>query len=245
MGLFLALALLIFISGCTEHIEDSNEGQQLANPASVYCEEQGGTLRMEEDEAGQYGVCVLPDGIECEEWAYYRNECPEEDEDMQEELMTEKEEGEESEFESELEKSLPDTAQNQVCKKLPLSEGLSPADRYVCLAVVNQNPEFCEMIKADDEYDEDAKNEKNICLAYSEQDISYCKKVTSDLGKRTCYFGLSMISGDINICDSIDYDKDLRQLCYFSFVNALYWEGKSDLITNTHCKKLQDVRRGT
>ena len=49
---------------------------QLANPASVYCVEQGGTLDIRTDDSGgQYGVCVFKDGSECEEWAFYRGEC--------------------------------------------------------------------------------------------------------------------------------------------------------------------------
>lgn len=48
----------------------------LANPASVYCEEQGGRLEMREDvSSGQYGVCLFDDGSECEEWAFFRGEC--------------------------------------------------------------------------------------------------------------------------------------------------------------------------
>ncbi|MBW3019525.1 DUF333 domain-containing protein, partial [Candidatus Woesearchaeota archaeon] len=51
--------------------------ESLGNPASMKCEEDGGTLEMKEDEQGnQYGVCTLPDGTECDEWAYYRGECP-------------------------------------------------------------------------------------------------------------------------------------------------------------------------
>lgn len=48
----------------------------LANPASVYCEEQGYTLEMQTDaDSGTYGVCKFPDGSECEEWAFYRGDC--------------------------------------------------------------------------------------------------------------------------------------------------------------------------
>ena len=52
-------------------------GTGLPNPASVYCEEQGGTLKMVETDAGTQGICVLEDGTECDEWAYFRGECPE------------------------------------------------------------------------------------------------------------------------------------------------------------------------
>jgi hypothetical protein len=47
----------------------------MANPASVFCEEQGFQLEMREDANGTYGVCIFPDGSECEEWAYFRGEC--------------------------------------------------------------------------------------------------------------------------------------------------------------------------
>ena len=49
---------------------------QLANPASVYCLEHGGESEIREHEdGGQYGVCVFEDGSECDEWAFYRDEC--------------------------------------------------------------------------------------------------------------------------------------------------------------------------
>jgi putative hemolysin len=48
----------------------------LANPAAVYCQEQGGTVEIRTDaQGGQYGVCVFDDGSECDEWAYFRGEC--------------------------------------------------------------------------------------------------------------------------------------------------------------------------
>jgi putative hemolysin len=48
----------------------------MANPASVSCEKNGGKLELRQDAAGAVaGICVFPDGSECDEWAYYRNEC--------------------------------------------------------------------------------------------------------------------------------------------------------------------------
>ena len=48
----------------------------LPNPASVHCEEVGGTLAMDQDSSGgQVGFCTLPDKSVCEEWALLRNEC--------------------------------------------------------------------------------------------------------------------------------------------------------------------------
>ena len=49
---------------------------KIANPASVYCEENGGTLKIETaEDGGQTWICMFNDGSYCEEWSYYRNEC--------------------------------------------------------------------------------------------------------------------------------------------------------------------------
>ena len=48
----------------------------LANPASVNCDDKGGTLEIRKDPQGaESGYCLFADGTECEEWAYFRNEC--------------------------------------------------------------------------------------------------------------------------------------------------------------------------
>mmetsp|Transcript_718 Transcript_718/g.2121 ORF Transcript_718/g.2121 Transcript_718/m.2121 type:complete len:234 (-) Transcript_718:129-830(-) len=48
----------------------------MGNPASVHCESMGGTVEIRKDESGnKYGICVLEDGNECEEWSYFRGEC--------------------------------------------------------------------------------------------------------------------------------------------------------------------------
>ena len=50
---------------------------QLANPASVNCVQQEGTLSIERrPDGGEYGVCVFADNYQCEEWALLRGECP-------------------------------------------------------------------------------------------------------------------------------------------------------------------------
>ena len=50
---------------------------QLANPASQNCVKQGGTLTIERrPDGGQYGVCVFTDNYQCEEWALFRGDCP-------------------------------------------------------------------------------------------------------------------------------------------------------------------------
>jgi putative hemolysin len=48
----------------------------MPNPASVYCKQQGYKLEIRTAVDGsQSGVCIFPDGSECDEWAYYRGEC--------------------------------------------------------------------------------------------------------------------------------------------------------------------------
>jgi putative hemolysin len=49
----------------------------LANPASVFCVQNSGTLEIVTDLSGwQSGICHLLDGTTCDEWAYFRGECP-------------------------------------------------------------------------------------------------------------------------------------------------------------------------
>jgi dipeptidyl-peptidase-4 len=50
---------------------------EMANPASLYCLEQGGSLVVEErGDGGQFGVCYFEDNRQCEEWALLRGDCP-------------------------------------------------------------------------------------------------------------------------------------------------------------------------
>lgn len=49
----------------------------MPNPASKHCIEQGGTLRIvTATDGSEHGVCTLKNGMGCEEWAYFRGECP-------------------------------------------------------------------------------------------------------------------------------------------------------------------------
>ena len=67
------LVISVAFNGCGD--DENNDDSGLANPASVFCEEQRGTLEMRTDDAGESGYCVFDDGSECEEWAYFRSEC--------------------------------------------------------------------------------------------------------------------------------------------------------------------------
>ena len=50
----------------------------MPNPASVYCEQQGGSVNIVKDaEGNESGMCKLADGTEVDEWEYYRANNPE------------------------------------------------------------------------------------------------------------------------------------------------------------------------
>ncbi len=62
--------ILMAMAACTTPPEN------MPNPASVYCEQNGNTLEIRTAADGsQSGVCVFPDGSTCDEWAYFRAEC--------------------------------------------------------------------------------------------------------------------------------------------------------------------------
>jgi putative hemolysin len=67
-----ALALAVGgLAGCGDDEDDGDTG--IANPASVYCVEQGGEVVIVTDADGnETGLCRLPDGTEVDEWEYYR-----------------------------------------------------------------------------------------------------------------------------------------------------------------------------
>ena len=69
----LALGLL---AGCGPRAAPSTEQVAIPNPASVYCEQNGGKLDLRTGpDGGVAGICVFPDGSECDEWAYFRGQC--------------------------------------------------------------------------------------------------------------------------------------------------------------------------
>ncbi|WP_270729241.1 putative hemolysin [Shimia sp. Alg240-R146] len=77
MKQFVPLAIVAALAAC--NAEDSqDEMVGMANPASVYCVEQGGTSEIVKAADGsESGVCVLPDGSEVDEWEYFRANNPE------------------------------------------------------------------------------------------------------------------------------------------------------------------------
>ena len=80
---FIAFALIVLTSCTTPQnqptptpVSTDTPLANMPNPASVYCEEQGNKLEIRTAADGsQSGVCIFPDGSECDEWAYFRREC--------------------------------------------------------------------------------------------------------------------------------------------------------------------------
>lgn len=66
-----SVAALLLGSACA----GDGGGAQLPNPASVFCEEQGGRVEIVADDDGEAGVCVLPDGTRIDEWELYRRDA--------------------------------------------------------------------------------------------------------------------------------------------------------------------------
>ena len=78
----LAFCIAAILVGCasatkTQSARGPELKGQIANPASVNCVRQGGTLVIRKrGDGGEYGVCVFEDNRQCEEWAMLRGECP-------------------------------------------------------------------------------------------------------------------------------------------------------------------------
>jgi uncharacterized protein len=64
------------LAACQPGPDDDREQPGIANPASEFCVAEGGEVEIRIDEdGGERGVCVFPDGSECDEWAFFRGEC--------------------------------------------------------------------------------------------------------------------------------------------------------------------------
>jgi len=79
----ISILSVVFLSSCAGNAWVSEEElymQQGGNPASSYCLEQGGKLRIDKDEKGNAnGTCVFQNGSECGEWSFFQGKCgPEE-----------------------------------------------------------------------------------------------------------------------------------------------------------------------
>lgn len=78
---FCLIPILVLLAACSPVKLPSlsptpTPNSEIANPASVYCQQQGGQYRIiTAADGSQSGLCIFPDGSSCDEWAYWRGEC--------------------------------------------------------------------------------------------------------------------------------------------------------------------------
>lgn len=76
MFVTIGLLLSMTITACIVEKLPATSEAEIANPASVYCTEQGNKHEIRTAADGsQFGVCIFADKTECNEWAYFRGEC--------------------------------------------------------------------------------------------------------------------------------------------------------------------------
>ena len=70
------LSVGLLLAACTSVPPSPTPVANMPNPVSVFCEEHGGKVVLRQDASGGVvGICIFPDGSECDEWAYFRGEC--------------------------------------------------------------------------------------------------------------------------------------------------------------------------
>ena len=69
-----AITTLLLTAGTSAAVADRPPPVGIANPASVYCVEQGGKLEIRKTANGEVGYCHLPDGRVVEEWEFFRSQ---------------------------------------------------------------------------------------------------------------------------------------------------------------------------
>lgn len=78
----LIIGTALATTACTHNLPTQSQTPKkeiqlgMPNPASQYCLEQGGKLNIVKTEAGEVGICLLPDGSEVEEWDFFRKNHP-------------------------------------------------------------------------------------------------------------------------------------------------------------------------
>lgn len=72
----ITMIAVLVLAGCGDDDDtdtDTDGTTGIANPASVYCVDQGGTVEIETAADGaQTSICVLADGTRIDEWEYFR-----------------------------------------------------------------------------------------------------------------------------------------------------------------------------
>ncbi|MNV28754.1 hypothetical protein D3C71_1199550 [compost metagenome] len=77
---FVVVAAAGILVGCAPRetkVDVESQRIGMANPASVHCVSKGGKLEIRKNkDGGEFGVCLLPDGSQVEEWELFRRDNP-------------------------------------------------------------------------------------------------------------------------------------------------------------------------
>lgn len=76
MKLLFILSTAIVLTACSTTTVKTNVPVNMANPASVYCHQQGGKLSIVDTDSGKTGYCTLPSGELVEEWTLFKRDHP-------------------------------------------------------------------------------------------------------------------------------------------------------------------------
>ena len=74
-----AVASVCTSMACVAHDFAASEHLAMANPAAVACASAGGTSVKTYTDKGEQSWCKWPSGQMCEEWAFFKGECPAKD----------------------------------------------------------------------------------------------------------------------------------------------------------------------
>lgn len=68
----------VFSEYCrTSEYEQEAEPIGMSNPAAIYCIEMGYEYKVIDEPSGQRGICIFPDGSQCNAWDFLKGKCGE------------------------------------------------------------------------------------------------------------------------------------------------------------------------
>jgi putative hemolysin len=72
----MVVSVILTLTACNAEKPVPTDSNEIPNPASVFCKENGGTEENRQATDGSVtGFCLFSDGSECDEWTYFRGEC--------------------------------------------------------------------------------------------------------------------------------------------------------------------------
>ena len=72
---FIIIVIVIAVALTVYFWPKGEKEAELANPAAVYCLEQGGSLESMVFEKGERGFCLFNDGSSCGQWDFFNGDC--------------------------------------------------------------------------------------------------------------------------------------------------------------------------